>query len=131
MSSLRAEPELRARPVSALLRTKLVPPALRPEHVPRPHLLARLGQSFARPLTLLSAPIGSGKTTLLAEWYAAHKQTRPLSLQPTWLTLDESDNDPRRLLNYLYAALGAEAESIDELLNFLTERPVNSVRVDA
>ncbi|MBL8046685.1 MAG: NACHT domain-containing protein [Anaerolineales bacterium] len=123
MSSLRAEPELRARPTSALLRTKLVPPTLRPEHVPRPHLLARLGQSLVRPFTLLSAPIGSGKTTLLAEWYNARKQTRPLSLQPLWLTLDENDNDPRRLLNYLCMAFGAEAEGADELLNFLAERP--------
>lgn len=127
MSSLRVEPELRARPVSALLRTKFVPPALRPEHVPRPHLLARLGQSLARPLTFISAPIGSGKTSLLAEWFSAHKQTRPNGLQPLWLTLDENDNDPQRLLNYLQAAFGvsatSQAEAADELLNFLAERP--------
>jgi len=125
MSSLRAEPELRARPMSALLRTKFVPPALRPEYVPRPHLLTRLSQSFARPLTLISAPIGAGKTSLLAEWFGIHKQTRSNTPQPFWLTLDEHDNDLQRLLKYLHAALGMNAtnQTEDELLNALAERP--------
>jgi LuxR family maltose regulon positive regulatory protein len=49
-----------------LLRTKLAPPRVPAELVPRPALLARLDEWPARKLILISAPAGFGKTTLLA-----------------------------------------------------------------
>ena len=52
-----------------------------------------------RKLTLVSAPAGFGKTTLVSEWLRQSKY------QATWLSLDESDNDPARFLAYLIAAL--------------------------
>jgi hypothetical protein len=53
-----------------LLTTKLSPPPLRPNRVPRPHLLERLeaGLRQGSRLTLISAPAGYGKTSLVAEW---------------------------------------------------------------
>jgi LuxR family maltose regulon positive regulatory protein len=48
---------------------------------------------------LVSAPAGFGKTTLLAEWAAQ------ADLPVAWLSLDEGDNDPNRLLRYVIAAL--------------------------
>jgi LuxR family maltose regulon positive regulatory protein len=50
-------------------------------------------------LILVSAPAGFGKTTLLAEWAAQ------AVLPVAWLSLDEGDNDPNRLLRYVIAAL--------------------------
>lgn len=88
-----------------LLATKLNPPPLRPDLVPRPQisqgLNANLVQNggFARQLTLVSAPAGFGKTTVVAEWL--HHVPQPV----TWLTLDEHDNDPGRFLAHLIAAL--------------------------
>ena len=53
-------------------------------------------------LTLVAAPAGFGKTTLLAEWGAATSaQGRPI----TWLSLDQSDNDPAFFWAYFIAAL--------------------------
>ncbi|MBI3361412.1 MAG: hypothetical protein HY023_09915 [Chloroflexi bacterium] len=50
-----------------LAQTKLHPPRLRDDVLPRPRLLAALRDAVAaRPLTILSAPPGYGKTTLLA-----------------------------------------------------------------
>ena len=76
-----------------LLTTKLYIPPLRPEMVSRPRLIERLnagllGQSgsFARKLTLVSAPAGFGKTTLLSEWVA----DRGPHTRVTWLSLAES-----------------------------------------
>jgi LuxR family maltose regulon positive regulatory protein len=60
-------------------------------------------------LTLVSAKAGTGKTTLVSEWL--HGQERPAQ----WLSLDGSDNDPRRFLSYLLAVLhqaGVESEPI-------------------
>lgn len=88
-----------------LLQTKLAPPLAQASVVPRPHLIARLNhkfthpQGFTRKLTLFSAPAGYGKSTLAIEWL------RQSGLPFTWLSLDESDNDPVRLLTYLFAAL--------------------------
>jgi LuxR family maltose regulon positive regulatory protein len=84
---------------SPLLRTKLYIPPVRPELVPRPRLVERLNAGLDRKLTLISAPAGYGKTTLLSEWTAGCG--RPVA----WLSLDESDNDPRRFWTYLVAAL--------------------------
>lgn len=87
---------------SPLLASKLYIPPPRAALVARPRLLARLGQGLELPLTLISAPAGSGKTTLLSEWRASPEGAGyPLA----WLALDEEDNDPRRFLTYLAAAL--------------------------
>ena len=99
-------------PADWLVQTKLHPPRLREDVIPRPCLLATLrdGLTLCR-LTLLSAPAGYGKTTLLA---AAIK-----NLPVAWLTLDEGDNDPTLFLAYLVAALqrlnpacGATAQTV-------------------
>lgn|GEM_PF-599420 len=91
-------------PLSAntwLVATKLQPPRLRDDLVPRPRLLTLLYNAvLTHPLTLLSAPAGSGKTTLLAALTAAYP-----TLPVTWLRLDEDDNDPARFLLALLAAL--------------------------
>ncbi|MEW6209340.1 MAG: LuxR family transcriptional regulator [Acidobacteriota bacterium] len=57
-------------------------------------------------LTLISAPAGFGKTTLLSEWVAGCER------RVAWLSLDEGDNDPRRFLAYIVAALQTVASSI-------------------
>jgi LuxR family maltose regulon positive regulatory protein len=93
-----------------LLRTKLFIPSLRPNLVPRQHLIERLkhGLQLGHRLTLISAPAGFGKTTLVGEWVAGCD--RPAA----WLSLDESDNDPARFLTYLVAALQTVAPNIGE-----------------
>ncbi|MHB1134798.1 MAG: LuxR C-terminal-related transcriptional regulator [Chloroflexota bacterium] len=90
-----------------VLSTKLYAPALRPDAVARPRLVARLRVGRRARLVLLSAPAGFGKTTLLGEWLAAEQ------LPAAWLSLDPADNDPARFFGYLYAALAAvEPESL-------------------
>ncbi len=84
---------------ASLLTTKLYTPRVRPELVLRPRLVERLNAGLHHKLTLISAPAGFGKTTLVAEWLG--RATRPA----TWLSMDESDNDPARFLTYLVAAL--------------------------
>jgi LuxR family maltose regulon positive regulatory protein len=102
--------------IDQLLATKLQPPILRKEVVSRPRLAERLNAGlwqpagFVRKLTLVSAPAGFGKTTLVAQWLAALSSS-PLpwgegpGVRATWLSLDESDNDPIRFLLYLIAVL--------------------------
>jgi LuxR family maltose regulon positive regulatory protein len=94
---------------SPLVETKLVPPRLRFEHLDRRHLLVRLTEGTER-LTLLNAPAGYGKTTLLACWQQADAR-RPFA----WISLDESDRDPRRFWSYVSSALsrvGPEAAGL-------------------
>ena len=84
-----------------LLDTKLYLPPLRPDMVPRTHLLQQLneGLSLGHRLTLISAPAGSGKTSLVTAW--ASQANTPFA----WVSLDEDDNSPARFLTYLTAAL--------------------------
>lgn len=85
--------------IPPILKTKLYIPPLRNDYLPRRHLIDRLDNSAAYPLTLISASAGFGKTTLLSAWAAG--RDRPTS----WLSLDSGDNDPVRFLTYLIAAL--------------------------
>lgn len=82
-----------------LLTTKLYRPPARVGLVLRPRLIARLNEGIARKLTLISAPAGFGKTTLLSEWI------NQLGAPVGWVSLDDGDNDPARLLAYVSAAL--------------------------
>src|SRR5262245_5322612 len=102
-----------------LLTTKLYIPTTRSDAVPRPRLNALLDQGLAGKLTLIAAPAGFGKTTLIAAWLAANDERRTMKDEETfhrsafiahrfkvaWLSLDDDDNDPVRLLTYLIAAM--------------------------
>ena len=74
----------------SVLLTKLRPPAVREESLPRERLLSELRRGSAARLTVVAAPAGSGKTTLLAEWFAADRIETPFA----WVSVDEGDNDP-------------------------------------
>jgi LuxR family maltose regulon positive regulatory protein len=88
-----------SRPV--LIATKLRPPAVRDQVVPRERLVERLRTGSGRRLSLVACPAGYGKTTLLAAWRAAEAARKSVA----WLTLDEDDNDPVVLWSYVIEAL--------------------------
>src|SRR5579859_3793218 len=82
-----------------LLVTKLAPPPVRSDLVPRPRLTNHLQRGLQNPLTLIAAPAGFGKTTLLSAWL----EHAPL---PTaWLSLERSDDDLTRFWSYVFTAL--------------------------
>lgn len=92
---------LQSEPADWLAHTKLTPPSLRGDRVPRTSLVAGLREAIlASRLTLIAAPAGYGKTSLLAEL----GQEFP-SLGLAWLSLDEDDNDPARFLAGLILAI--------------------------
>ena len=83
----------------ALLQTKLYVPRPQPNLVERGRLIALLDQGLGSRLTLVSAPPGFGKTTLVSEWVWRTER------MVAWVSLDEGDNDLRRFLRYVAAAL--------------------------
>lgn len=87
------------RPYAALLQTKFFYPKLPERAIRRWRLTAALEDHVSKRITLISAPAGFGKTSLLADWIEEYQR------QPAWLTLDESDNDPARFMDYLVQAL--------------------------
>ena len=84
-----------------LIATKLRPPAVRDQVVPRERLLERLRAGSGLALSLVACPAGFGKTTLLAAWREAEAARKPVG----WLTLDEDDDDPVVLWSYVIEAL--------------------------
>jgi LuxR family maltose regulon positive regulatory protein len=84
---------------TTLLTTKLFVPPIREELVARSRLTAILSDAFGKGLTLISAPAGYGKTTLVSSWL------REAGIPSAWLSLEDSDNDPVRFLQYLLTAL--------------------------
>jgi LuxR family maltose regulon positive regulatory protein len=97
-----------------LLRTKFYVPPIRSNQISRPRLLDLIDGGLDKALILVSAPAGYGKTTLVSSWL--HRTNIPSA----WLSLDSSDNDPNRFLQYLLAALLPIAPGIeDDLLGML------------
>ncbi|HWU09289.1 MAG TPA: hypothetical protein VN520_23390, partial [Streptomyces sp.] len=86
--------------VHSYIRTKLVVPAIPPEVVARPRVEQRLGELIARHrLVLVVGTAGSGKTT------AAAASVGHLHQPVAWLSVDDTDVAPGRLVTYLDAAV--------------------------
>ena len=97
-----------------LLRTKFFVPPIRSKQIARPRLSDLIHGGLDRALILVSAPAGYGKTTLVSSWL---KETK---IPYAWISLDGSDNDPIRFLQYLLAALVPITPSIeDDLISML------------
>jgi LuxR family maltose regulon positive regulatory protein len=121
----------------SLLMTKLFLPPVRAKQVGRPRLIEKLNSGLDKALIMVSAPAGYGKTTLVSGWL------REIGLPSAWLSLDDDDNEPRRFLQYLVAALrkvvptvpddavemlqGTSAASLESLLIVL----INEISADA
>ncbi len=109
-----------------LLATKFYVPRPRRNVVARPRLLDRLDQVRQGALMLVSAPAGFGKTTLLSEWLVARDRQMVGGdgpLPAAWLSLDAEDNDLRRFLSYLTAALATVAPQAVEETQALLRLP--------
>ena len=99
---------------ATILATKLYAPPPGSTLVERPRLAADLAKALTRRLTLVSAPAGYGKTTLVSSWL------RQIDMAFAWLSLDESDNDPIRFLQYFLSALHQIVPAIQvDLLDML------------
>lgn len=86
---------------NTLLLTKVMPPTGHPKTVVRERLHADLRRGADCALTLVAAGPGFGKSTLLEAWRRAESASRSVA----WLTLEETENDPRRLCAYVVEAL--------------------------
>lgn len=84
---------------NTLLSTKLQPPPVAPDIIRRDQLIALLKHGRYRPLTLISAPAGYGKSTLGSLWAGTCES--PCG----WVSLDPGDNDLRKFLSYILAAI--------------------------
>ena len=85
---------------------RLAPPPLRPGHVERLELLARLDAAVERPLTVVHAPTGYGKTMLLARW------TESAPVRCAWATLSGAERAPSRLWPFVAAALAQASADV-------------------
>ena len=94
--------------------TKVIPPRQRARLVHRPRLLALLEAGVDAEVKAVIAPPGYGKTTLLCQHLAVTNQ------QCCWLTLDNFDREPARLLRYLILAF-------DRCLSGLADRLLPSL----
>ena len=93
-----------------LVGTKLRPPPVRDQVVPRERLVERMRPGSGLRLTLVACPPGFGKTTMLAAWHQVEAARRPVA----WLTPDEGDNDPAVLWSYVIEALGRACPAIGQ-----------------
>lgn len=95
-----------------VLGTKIHVPTPRRDTVPRTQLTERLDAAEPARLVLVSAPPGFGKTTLLSQWVTERSDDHQTPV--AWLSLDAGDNDPRRFLAHLLAALEAAGAATPE-----------------
>jgi LuxR family maltose regulon positive regulatory protein len=99
---------------------KLRIPPVRPGAVCRSPVIDRLTRDDSRPVVSVVAPAGYGKTTLLSQWAERGGQTF------AWVSVDETDNDPKALLGYVAVALDA-VEPIGGQVFQALAAPVSSV----
>jgi LuxR family transcriptional regulator, maltose regulon positive regulatory protein len=109
-----------SRPAFDLVASKLRRPVIRPGTVSRPALIERLKREDSGPVVSVVAPPGYGKTTLLAQWAEGNGQAF------AWVSVDETDNDPKVLLTYVTEALNAVQPVGTRVFDALSS-PVSSV----
>src|ERR1039458_7215656 len=122
-TGVRERPDRENRPgrsVDDLTVSKLLRPLVRPGTVARASLVERLAAGDTHRIVSVVAPPGYGKTTLLSQW--AERSTGTFA----WVSVAESDNDPKVLLTYVAEALDA-VEPIGERVFDALASPGSSV----
>ncbi len=88
---------------SYILESKISPPTPWGTNLlERKRLIELYQQNSNKKLILLIASAGYGKSTLMSQW---NQTLQHQNISSAWLSLDEDDNDPGQLFNYLYYLL--------------------------
>jgi LuxR family transcriptional regulator, maltose regulon positive regulatory protein len=95
----------------SILRSKITAPGLPDWAVPRPRLDRLIADGVRGTLTALVGAPGTGKTVAIASWAAAGQPPGPVA----WVTLDEFDNRPGVLWNYVTTALRRAGVTVPDM----------------
>ncbi len=113
-----------------VLRGKLRPPLGHHSAIRRIELIRLLDEILDYQASIVVAPAGFGKTTLLTQW---RDRLIGKGVRVGWLTIDNQDSDPYRLVCYCIFALAEAGVELGQLEVFaqqgLTELPLDSVLV--
>lgn len=102
-----------------LLRSRITKPVYSPGVVARARLHALLARWQETRAIVVHAPSGYGKSTLLSQWIDA----AGLTGQAAWLTLDESDGEPRQFVSDVAAALEPVIHGVAATVRPILEDP--------
>lgn len=106
-----------------VVRTRLIPPRLRPQLISRPRLDQLLGRLTDYPLTLLKAEAGYGKTTAIASYLARS------DLPYSWYNIGEGDDDPLIFLLHLIYAFRTVHPAVGDRALALLRKEGGAVRL--
>ncbi len=110
-----------------ILVTKIQPPGLSSVLLDRPRLLALLPLVRTKQLTLIKAAAGFGKTSVALAWAEC---LRGVDSKIAWLSLDEDDDVPGRLLYYaahaLQRACGGLGSAVIDMIAEISLLPVET-----
>lgn len=95
--------------------SKLTRPGRLHNAIVRPRVLELLQKAPCYKLVLFRSPAGYGKTTMAAQWLADKPNVG-------WYSIDESDNDPFRFMNYLLQAMNKATQQSCPNAQKLAER---------
>ncbi|WP_296288794.1 LuxR C-terminal-related transcriptional regulator [Pseudomonas sp.] len=123
-------------PDKLLVSTKLAPPRVSPNSIPRQRLLEQLQRMEHCSVGVIVGSPGFGKTTLLVQWRQTMLKARA---EVAWLSLSSEDRHLASFFTYLRAALqqlgidiendipleGASGESLDGLVAAIVEGAAN------
>lgn len=114
------QPLLRSMP---LLRTKLFPAEAGDGLLlERAALIERLFVARTQRAIILSAPAGFGKSTVLSQF---RQRLQAAGALVAWLSCDELDSEPQRLLQYLIAAIDAQLPGFGSTTARLLQEEMN------
>lgn len=98
-----------------LIPSKLTRPGRLHNAIVRPRVLDLLQQAPFYKLVLFRSPAGYGKTTMAAQWLADKSAVG-------WYSIDDSDNDPSRYVNYFIQAINKATDGQCPKAQTLAER---------
>lgn len=113
-----------------IFRGKLRPPLRHLSLIERPDLIAAFDELIKYQVAVIVAPAGYGKTTSLMQWRA---RRMAMSDKIAWLSIDDRDNDPHRLMCYIIFSLVEAGVKLGQLESLaeqgLTDMSVESAQV--
>lgn len=91
---------------------KLFAPTMRSEAITRVSIMQRIFENESARVVVLQGPAGHGKSTTLQQ---IKSQCEERGYLTGWLTLDEADNDQRRLAIHLQALLNSITATVEDI----------------